>query len=73
MRNTFPRLWLIPASALCLMAASSAEEASDAKKPQPASSEDLLDKCIACLAILASVARIIEFDADARTHGTAVT
>ena len=36
MRNTFPRLWLIPASALCLMAASSAEEASDAKKPQPA-------------------------------------
>jgi hypothetical protein len=34
--NTFRRLCLVPASALCLMAASSAEEASDAKKPAPA-------------------------------------
>jgi len=30
------RLWLVPVGALCLMTASSAEEASDAKKPPPA-------------------------------------
>jgi hypothetical protein len=38
MRNTFRKLWLVPVGALCLMAASSAEEASDTRKPgeQPA-------------------------------------
>jgi hypothetical protein len=36
MRNTFRKLWLAPVGALCLMTASSAEEASDAKKPAPA-------------------------------------
>ena len=36
MRNTFRKLWLAPLGALCLMAASSAEEASDAKKLPPA-------------------------------------
>jgi len=36
MRNTFRKLWLIPVGALSLMAASSAEEASDAKKLPPA-------------------------------------
>jgi PRC-barrel domain protein len=35
MRNTFRTLWLMPIGALCLMAASSAEENSDAKKPVP--------------------------------------
>src|SRR5262245_10638708 len=33
MRNTVRSFWLIPIGALCLLAASSAEEASDAKKP----------------------------------------
>jgi hypothetical protein len=33
MSNTFCKLWLVPVGALCLMTASSAEEASDAKKP----------------------------------------
>jgi hypothetical protein len=38
MRTTLRKLWLIPVGALCLMAASSAEEASEAQKPreQPA-------------------------------------
>ena len=36
MRNTRRKLWLAPVGVLCLMAVSSAEEASDAKKPPPA-------------------------------------
>ena len=35
MRNTFRTLWLMPLGALCLMAASSAEETSDTRKPVP--------------------------------------
>ena len=33
MRNNFQRLWLIPAGVLCLLAAASAQEAPDRKKP----------------------------------------
>jgi hypothetical protein len=33
MRKIFPRAWLIPLGALCLMTASSAEESLEAKKP----------------------------------------
>jgi hypothetical protein len=36
MHKTFRKLWLVPVAGLCLMTASSAEEASDAKKPAPA-------------------------------------
>ncbi len=36
MRKLFHRLWLAPVGALCLIAVSSADEASDAKKPPPA-------------------------------------